>query len=107
MRLDAIGSLGPVEKEALIVKTDEWVTPVIGAGVELPFNDKLAFNFTADVGGLDKSFSWEVVPKLCWKFNKTITAEVGYRLLDIRHKEEGFKLDTLMHGPIVGAKITF
>lgn len=107
MRLDAIENLGPAHREALIVKTDEWVIPVIGGGLELPFNDKLAFNFAADIGAMDKSFSWEAVPKFCWKFNKTITAEVGYRFLDIRHKEEGFKLDTLMHGPIIGAKITF
>jgi len=35
------------------------------------------------------------------------TAEAGYRLLDIRHKEDDFKLDTLMHGPIIGMKVTF
>ena len=107
VRLDAIGNLGPEHKEAVVVKTNEWVTPVIGAGVELPFNDKLSFNFAADVGRMDKSFSWEAVPKLCWKFNNTLSAEAGYRVLDIRHKDEGFKLDTLMHGPIVGMKITF
>jgi len=107
VRLDAIEQLGPADPEAIVTKTDEWVTPVIGAEVSLPFNDKLSFNFTADVGAADDSFNWEAIPTMGWKFNKTVTALVGYRLLDIRHKKDKFKIDTLMHGPIVGLKISF
>jgi hypothetical protein len=67
----------------------------------------LSLNIIGDVGVWDRSFSWEAVPTLCWKLNDMFTAEAGYRLLDIRHKEDGFKMDTLMHGPIVGMKVTF
>lgn len=107
VRLDAIENLGPAHQEALITKTDEWVTPVVGAGVEFPFNDKLSFSLTADVGAADKSFNWEAIPLFRWKFNERISADMGYRLLDIRHKDNGFKIDTLMHGPIVGMKVSF
>jgi hypothetical protein len=107
VRLDAIERLGPYHAEALEVKTDEWVTPVVGAGVNLPINNKLSFNFTADAGAASKSFNWEVLPSISWKINEKISAEAGYRLLDIRHKENGFKIDTLMHGPIVGMKMSF
>ena len=107
VRLDAIEYIGPPNPEVVAVKTDDWVTPTIGAGVNLPFNDKLSLNFITDIGAADRSFNWEAVPTLCWKFNNTFTAFAGYRLLDIRHKEDNFKIDTLMHGPIIGAKVTF
>ena len=107
VRLDAIGSLGPYHEEAVVTKTNEWVVPTIGAGVNVPFNNKLSFNFTADVGAMSNSFNWGVLPLLSWKFNERISAEAGYRLLDIRHKENDFKIDTLMHGPIVGMKVSF
>jgi hypothetical protein len=107
VRLDAIEYIGPLNREFVAVKADDWVTPTIGAGVNLPFNDKLSLNFITDIGAADRSFNWETVPTLCWKFNNMFTAFVGYRLLDIRHKEGNFKIDTLMHGPIIGAKVTF
>lgn len=107
LRLDAIEHLGPINPEAIIVKKEEWATPTIGASVNLPMNDKLSFNFLTDIGAGDRSFNWEVIPTFSWKFNDTFSAQAGYRLLDIRHKEENFKIDSLMHGPIVGMKISF
>lgn len=107
VRLDAIESLGPFHQEAIVTKTEEWVTPTIGAGIELPLNDRLSFSFIADIGAAAKSFNWEVIPLFCWKFNDTVSAQAGYRVLDIRHKNDDFKIDALMHGPIVGVKISF
>lgn len=107
VRLDAIEQLGPSDPEALVVKTDEWVTPVVGGGFDLPFNERLSFHFLTDVGAADRSFNWEVIPSVGWTFNPTLTALAGYRLLDVRHKQSGFKVDSLMHGPIVGLKISF
>ena len=107
VRLDAIEYIGPPNPEVIAVKSNNWVVPTIGAGINLPLNDKLFLNFITDIGAGDRSFNWEVVPTLGWKFNDMFTAFVGYRLLDIRHKEDNFKIDTLMHGPMVGVKITF
>ena len=107
VRLDVIEHLGATNPESVIVKTKEWVTPTIGAGINLPFNDKLSFNLVTDIGAADRSFNWEAIPTFCWKFNDTFTVLAGYRLLDIRHKEDSFKIDTLMHGPIIGMKVSF
>lgn len=107
VRLDATEKLGPFHEEAVITETRDWVTPTVGAGINLPFNNRLSLNLVADVGAGARSFNWETVPTLCWKFNDRVSAQAGYRLLEIRHKENNFKVDTLMHGPIIGMKITF
>jgi hypothetical protein len=106
VKLDATASLGSLHHEAIVVKTKGWFTPAVGVGINLPLNDKLFFNFIADIGAATKSFNWEIFPTFSWKFNPMFTAEAGYRLLDIRYKEDGFKMDTVVHGPIVGLKIS-
>lgn len=88
------------------VRSKNWATPTIGAGIKLPLNDKLFFNFITAIGAASKSFNWEALPTLCWQFNTIFTAELGYRLLDIKYKKDDFKMDTVIHGPIIGLKIS-
>jgi hypothetical protein len=107
LRLDAVESLGPFHAEAVREKTKEWVVPTVGAGVSFPLNSKFSFNVIADIGAADNSFSWEAIPALSWKISDMFSVEAGYRLLEVRHKEDDFKIDALMHGPIVGMKMTF
>lgn len=90
-----------------IVSTKKWLTPTVGAGVKLPFNDRLFFNFIANIGAANRSFNWEILPTFCWKFNTIFSAEAGYRLLDIRYKENDFRMNTIIHGPIIGLTISF
>lgn len=105
--LAATESLGPYHDKQHVLQTKDWFTPTIGGEINLPINNKLSFDCIADIGAANRSVNWEVVPTFLWKFNDTAAATIGYRLLDIRHRENNFKLDTLMHGPIIGVKITF
>lgn len=90
-----------------VVSSKKWFTPAIGAGIKLPINDKIFFNVIADVGAASRSFNWEILPTFCLQFNTMFTAELGYRLLDIRYKEDDFRMDTTIHGPIAGLKMSF
>lgn len=89
------------------VGSRKWFTPTIGAEIKLPLSDKVFLNVIADIGATNRSFNWGVLPTFCLQFNTMFAAKIGYRVLDMRHKEDDFKMDTTIHGPIVGLKISF
>ncbi|MCL5261473.1 MAG: hypothetical protein M1561_07400 [Gammaproteobacteria bacterium] len=107
VKLDATAALGPFQEKASVVQSDNWLIPTIGGDVDLPICRQLSFDVIADVGAVSHNFNWELIPAFFWQFNNNFSVAAGYRLLDVYHHENDFKLATLIHGPIIGAKITF
>lgn len=107
VKLDATESLGSYSQDTLAVKSTNWFTPTIGGEVNLPITEQASLDFIADAGAASRSYNWEFIPTFFWKFNRNFAAAAGYRMQDISHREDDFKMDTLMQGPIVGVKITF
>lgn len=107
VQLDATESLGSYSQEEHVVQSSNWFTPTIGGEVNLPLTEQASLDFIADAGAASRSYNWEFIPTFFWKFNHNFSAAAGYRMQNVSHREDNFKIDALMQGPIVGVKITF
>ncbi|MGL4541527.1 MAG: hypothetical protein ACRCUI_03340, partial [Polymorphobacter sp.] len=91
-----------------------WVDPIVGFRVNAPFNDKVAFNFMADVGGfgVGAEYDIQVWPSLQVKLGQgRWRADLGWRLNYLKYETDSgpaaFTYDMLLYGPTLGVSYTF
>lgn len=101
---------GPVDRGRDV----DWVDPVVGAKITSPFAGDWYYMGRGDIGGfgVGSEFSWSAAAGLGYNFNETIGLEFQYKLLDVDYEEnlgtaDGFRYDTLTHGPLIGLTINF
>lgn len=90
--------------------TDEdWLDPVIGLRGRWYFTEKASLTYSGDIGGfgVGSDLTWQAFVGLGYRFTPGITGVVGYRGLGIDYQEDGFTLDTVAHGPLIGLEIIF
>ncbi len=86
---------------------DKWVLGTIGGEIKAPLTKSLELGITADIGFGDRDFDWEIVPLLYYKFNKMFSAAAGYRVVNVYHNRQDFKLNLVEQGPVVGVNFSF
>ncbi|MFM7181118.1 MAG: hypothetical protein ACKO2G_06605 [Verrucomicrobiales bacterium] len=90
--------------------TDEdWMDPVIGVRGRWYFTEKASLTYSGDIGGfgVGSDLTWQAFLGLGYRFTPGITGVIGYRGLGIDYKDDGFTLDTVAHGPLVGLEVIF
>lgn len=86
-----------------------WVDPVIGVKGRFAVIDGLYLQGLAHVGGFGAAsdLTWDVFGGVSYEFNDTVSAIAGYRHLEVDYRNDGFKFDVELSGPVIGATIRF
>jgi hypothetical protein len=92
--------------------TKNWADPVAGLTAHYVINDKWFINFLADMGGLDKSATGQVLGSVGYNWTPSISTTLGYRALytyerDISGPLRDFRYQAWMYGPFAGFKYGF
>ena len=92
-----------------VTDDETWVDPVIGLLYRRPLGKKWTVDFEGDIGGFNvgSDFAWNFVFGFNYHFNKTVSAVMGGRVLDVDFKESGFTYDATMYGLNLGLGFTF
>jgi hypothetical protein len=95
--------------------SQEWVDPIIGGRVRLPWNECWTFTGRGDIGGFGigkaSDFTWNVELMAEYKWSESCTLIAGWRWLDIDYTNgQGsmqFGYDMMISGPVMGLAINF
>jgi hypothetical protein len=86
-----------------------WVDPVIGVKGGADISDNVYLKGWAMVGGFGagSDFMWDVFGGAGYDFNNWLSAFVGFRAGGANYKNDSFKWDITMYGPIIGLGVQF
>ncbi len=106
VQIDINTNLGPGRGFGI---TEDWIDPIVGARVIHDLSDKCFVQLMGDVGGFgaNSDLTWQALVGLGFKLTPNVSTVLGYRALGIDYNKDGFLLDTISHGPIIGLSYTF
>lgn len=86
-----------------------WVDPLVGLRAFLPITDKLSVQSQADIGGFGagSDFTWSTLVTVNYAFQDSLSASVGYKLLDVDYDYNSHVYDTRLSGPALGMTYRF
>ncbi len=86
-----------------------WTDPIIGIRTQWDINDQWYFVGRGDIGGfgVDSDLTWNVQASLGYRFNESVSLEVGYRYFDTDYSENNFIYDVAQSGALIGVNFTF
>jgi opacity protein-like surface antigen len=90
--------------------TVAWADPVVGARFRAPLVGNLFASLIGDVGGfgLASDFTWQAFAGLGYQFTDRWALRVGYRAVGVDYEnDDGFRLDVIVHGPLIGLSFRF
>ncbi len=86
-----------------------WVDPVIGVKGGADISDNVYLAGWAMVGGFGagSDFMWDVFGGAGYNFNDWFSAYAGFRAGGADYKNDSFKWDMTMYGPMIGLGVKF
>lgn len=93
--------------------TEDWLDPILGVRVRVPFRHCLTGQVRADVGGFGagSQFAWNIVATLEYRFSSRFSLVGGWRWLDVDYRagsgNQEFRFDMLLSGPMLGFAFDF
>src|SRR5213594_3941604 len=90
-------------------KDDYWFDPYVGLRARYNFNRTYYTAVRGEIGGfgVGADLMWEVETVVGINLTRSIFTEIGYRALGGNFEDNGFRFDTVMHGPQITTGITF
>jgi hypothetical protein len=90
-------------------RDDYWFDPYVGLRGRYNFNKVFYTAVRGEIGGFDvgADLMWEVEGVIGINLTRSIFTEIGYRALSADFEDNGFRFDTVMHGPQITTGITF
>src|SRR5216110_1153606 len=90
-------------------KNDYWFDPYVGLRARYNFNKTYYTAVRGEIGGfgVGADLMWEVETVVGISLTRSIFTEIGYRALGGNFEDNGFRFDTVMHGPQITTGITF
>jgi hypothetical protein len=90
-------------------KDDYWFDPYVGLRARYNFNKTYYTAVRGEIGGfgVGADLMWEVETVVGINLTRSIFTEIGYRALGGNFEDNGFRFDTVMHGPQITTGITF
>jgi opacity protein-like surface antigen len=87
----------------------DWIDPIVGIRGQAELTDKLFFRYNGDIGGfgVNSDLIWQAFVGLGYHCTENVSVALGYRGLGIDYSDDGFSLDTVTHGPVVGLEVRF
>ena len=91
-----------------VSESQNWVDPIAGARGTANLSPKVFLFGKGDVGfGAQSDFTWQVLGGGGYRLNEKYALLLGYRLLSVDYRNNGFIFDVNMHGVITGLNIRF
>ena len=90
-------------------RDDYWFDPYVGLRTRYNFNKAYYTAVRGEIGGfgVGADLMWEVETVVGINLTRSIFTEIGYRALGGNFEDNGFRFDTVMHGPQITTGITF
>src|SRR5438876_1825833 len=90
-------------------RDDYWFDPYVGLRGRYNFNRTYYTAVRGEIGGfgVGADLMWEVETVVGINLTRSIFTEIGYRALGGNFEDNGFRFDTVMHGPQITTGITF
>lgn len=87
----------------------DWVDPIIGARAQWNIDDRWFLAGKGDVGGfgVESDFTWNLQASVGYKFNESVSLEVGYRYFDTDFSDGRFTYDIAESGALIGLNFNF
>lgn len=100
------GPNGAVRKVSI---GDDWIDPIVGVRGTWPMNEKLQLRASGDIGGfgIGSDFAWQAVFSANYQYSERVSFLFAYRYLDMDYDDNGFVLDVVSSGPIMGVGFSF
>lgn len=100
---------GPVGAVRKVTIGDDWIDPIVGVRGTWPLNEKLQVRASGDIGGfgLGSDFAWQAVLSANYQYSERVSFLFSYRYLDMDYDDNGFVLDVVSSGPIMGVGFSF
>jgi len=95
--------------DARISRTDDWLDPFIGLRAHYDFSGRIYVTARGDVGGfgVGSDFTWQAEAALGVKLSQRMFAELGYRALGVDYDHGGLIYNTVTHGILINAGLSF
>src|SRR4029453_3831889 len=92
-----------------LARDDFWFDPYVGLRTRYNFNKTYYTAVRGEIGGFDvgADLMWEVEGIIGINLTRSVFSEIGYRALSADFEDNGFRFDTVMHGPQITTGITF
>lgn len=111
----SVAGTGPLGLAASRDSKREWVDPIVGGRITLPFSSTDRIRFRGDVGGFDwwgaSEFTWNVEAMYEHRWSSSCTLLAGYRILNVDYQRGGgrdaFSFDTQIRGPVSSLAFDF
>ncbi|HBS47652.1 TPA: hypothetical protein DEO28_04805 [Candidatus Dependentiae bacterium] len=97
----------PSEPSMFMGRTDKWIMPIIGGGMEASLCKRFTFEFSGDIG-LDKNYlNLQITPLITWKITKSGAADIGYRFMYVQHRDSTLVAKSKFNGIFIGVRLMF
>ena len=104
LKLDSGGS-------ALADEDHTWVDAIVGARMTIDFPYGIGLDVTGDIGTFGSEFAWNIEVGIHYAITDNVAAEIGFRHLDTRYKDNGgsdpFEWDVSLAGLFGSVVIRF
>ena len=92
-----------------LARDDYWFDPYVGLRARYNFNKTYYTAVRGEIGGfgVGADLMWDVETVVGINLTRSIFTEIGYRALGGNFEDNGFRFDTVMHGPQITTGITF
>lgn len=89
--------------------SEDWVDPIVGFRSIIGLSDSWFFQVAGDVGGFGAAsdLTWQAVGAIGYRFTPNVSVLLGYRALGVDYEDDGFKIDTVNHGPALALGFKF
>lgn len=90
-------------------RTEEWVDPIVGVNLSVPFSKRISAGVLADIGGfgVGSDLAWEAMPVIGFSLSDMIMLRAGYRWLDVDYDKDDLLIDTMTQGWLAGLGFRF
>jgi opacity protein-like surface antigen len=86
-----------------------WVDPMIGVKTRIQGNSPFYLNGWAMIGGFGVSsdIDWDLYGGVGYEVTDSVSLVAGYRALGVDYSDDGFVMDIVQQGPVIGGVFRF
>ena len=87
----------------------DWTDPIIGIRSQWEINDRWFLAAKGDIGGfgVDSDFTWNLQGTVGYRFNESVSCEIGYRYFATDYSSDDYIYDIAQSGALIGVNYVF